>query len=208
MPIPKNPSRPAFELEKEAVREEIQSGLQIGVEKLGKNVDKKEKSDHFHNTKYLLKQYRRVAYAIELSETEMNLRMEMEHGARLSTMEINAELAGIDLSSTKLEGYARSVIRSKNMLEIINTALAGVKLDPDRGELHYQVLYQTYFTKQKPRNREQIIQELDRAGFPMSPASYHNYLNAAINAFDRILWGYTARDCINIIKEFLPDPSI
>ena len=40
--------------------------------------------------------------------------------------------------------------------------------------------------------------------YPMSPASYHNYLNAAINALDRILWGYTARDCIGIIKEFLP----
>lgn len=41
----------------------------------------------------------------------------------------------------------------------------------------------------------------------MSPASYHNYLNAGINALDRILWGYTARDCIGIIKEFLPDPT-
>lgn len=207
MPIQKKSARPAFELEKEAVREEIQSGLHIGVEKLGKSDDKPAKPDHFHNTKYLLKQYRRVAYAIELSEAEMNLRMEMEHGARLSTLEINAELAGIDLSSTKLEGYARSVIRSKNMLEIINTALEGVRLDPDRGGLYYQVLYQTYFTKVKPRNRDQIIRELDQLGYPMSPASYHNYLNAAINALDRILWGYTARDCIGIIKEFLPEPT-
>ena len=205
MPISKKPARPAFELEKEAVREEIQSGLHIGVEKLGKSDYKPAKPDHFHNTKHLLKQYRRVAYAIELSEAEMNLRMELEHGTRLSTLELNAELAGIDLSSTKLEGYARSVIRSKHMLEIIHTALDGVKLDPDRGELYYQVLYQTYFTKVKPRNRDQIIRELDQLGYPMSPASYHNYLNAAINALDRILWGYTARDCIGIIKEFLPD---
>ena len=118
MPIPKKSARPAFEIEKEAVRDEIQSGLHIGVEKLNNSNDKPAKPDHFHNTKYLLKQYRRVAYAIELSETEMNLRMEMEHGARLSTLEVNAELAGIDLSSTKLESYARSVIRSKNMLDI------------------------------------------------------------------------------------------
>lgn len=205
MPIQKKTARPAFELEKEAVREEIQSGLHIGVEKLSKSGDKPAKPDHFHNTKYLLKQYRRVAYAIELSETEMNLRMEMEHGARLSTLEVNAELAGIDLSSTKLEGYARSVIRSKNMLEIINTALEAVREDPDRGELLYLVLYHTYFTKQKPKNRDQILRELEMKGFPMSVSSYHNYLNAAVKAIDRILWGYTARDCIELIKQFLPD---
>lgn len=40
MPIQKKSARPAFELEKEAVREEIQSGLHIGVEKLGKSDDK------------------------------------------------------------------------------------------------------------------------------------------------------------------------
>ena len=31
-----------------------------------------------------------------------------------------------------------------------------------------------------------------------------SYLNMAIQAIDRILWGYTARDCMEIIKEFLP----
>ena len=88
--------------------------------------------DNTHNTKYLLKQYRRVAYAVEISESELNLRMEMEHGTRLSTLEVNAELAGVDLSNTKLEAYAQSVIRSKSMLEIIKTALDSVRKDPDR----------------------------------------------------------------------------
>ena len=38
----------------------------------------------------------------------------MEHGTRLSTLEVNAELAGIDLSNTKLENHTKSVIRSKD----------------------------------------------------------------------------------------------
>ena len=71
----------------------------------------------------MLKQYRKVAYAIQISESDMNVRMEMEHGTRLSTLEVNAELAGVDLSGSKLEGYARTVIRSKNMLQIIKNAL-------------------------------------------------------------------------------------
>ena len=86
-------------------------------------------------TPSLLKQYRRVAYSVFISESELNLRMEMEHGTRLSTLEVNAELAGIDLSNTKLENHTKSVIRSKTMLDIINTALEAVRQDPDRGEL-------------------------------------------------------------------------
>lgn len=201
----KTAMRPAIELEKEAIQDEIDRGIHAGVDKLTGKEPPRPPVDNFHNTKYLLKQYRRVAYSVQISESELNLRMEMEHGTRLSTLELNSELAGIDLSGTKLEGYARSVIRSKNMLEIINGALNSVREDPDRGELMYQILYETYFTPQKPKNREQIIMALDRKGFPMSVASYHNYLNAAIHAIDRLLWGYTARDCIDIIKQFLPE---
>lgn len=206
MPKNKHPdTNPAYSLEKELVRAEIESGLTTGVEKLSGNVETRDDRENFHNTRYLLKQYRRVEYSVRVSESELNLRMEMKHGMRLSTLEVNADLAGVDLTGTKLESYARSVIRSKNMLEIINTALDAVREDPDRGELLYLVLYHTYFTKQKPRNREQILQELEIKGFPMSVSSYHNYLNAAVKAIDRILWGYTARDCIELIKQFLPD---
>ena len=48
-----------------------------------------------------------VAYAVEISETDMNVRMEMEHGTRLSTLKVNAELAGVDLSGSKIESYRR-----------------------------------------------------------------------------------------------------
>lgn len=195
----------AFEMEKEAIRDEIQAGIKVGVDKLTGKASRPTREESFHNTKYLLKQYRRIAYAVRMSETELNLRMEMAHGMSLSTFEINADLAGIDLSNTKLEGYAQSVIRSQNMLSIIDSALNCVKDDPDHGDLYYNVLYHTYFTPRKPKNCNAIILELEKLGFLMSQASYYNYLNAAIKAIDSILWGYTARDCIGIIKQFLPD---
>ena len=108
------------------------------------------------------------------------------------------------MSGSKIESYARTVIRSKNMLQIIENALDAVRKDPDHGELMYQILYLTYFTKKRLPNRDAILIELDRLGFPMSMVTYHSYLNMAIQAIDRILWGYTARDCMEIIKEFLP----
>ena len=205
MPSKKQPANPAYELEKEALRDEIDYGLHTGVEKLGGNPGEADPNRRFHNTKQLLKQYRRVSYGVQMSESELNLRVELAHGEKLSTLEINAELAGIDLSDTKLERHARTVVRSKKMLAIIDSALECVKGDPDRGELLYTVLYHTYFTPRKPKNRDEILYLLDRAGYPMSSSSYHNHLNAATRAIDKILWGYTARDCIEIIKQFLPE---
>lgn len=197
-------STPVFAIEKEVLKTEIETGLQAGVNQLEDKPAKSKLVEKYHNTRHLLKQYRRVAYAIHISETDMNVRMEMEHGTKLSTLEVNAELAGVDLSGSKLESYARTVIRSKNMLKIIDNALEAVRMDPDHGELMYQVLYLTYFSQKKLPNREAMLVELDRLGFPMSMRTYHSYLNMAIQAIDRILWGYTARDCMEIIKQFLP----
>ncbi len=202
MPAQKHQGRPAFALEKEIVNEEIDSELHRHVENQDEDAQPDER---LHNTKLLLKQYRRVAYAVKTSEDELNLRVEMEHGTRLSTLEANAMLAGMDLSNTKVESYTRTIVRSKNMLEIINNALDAVREDPEHGELMYQILYLTYCSPQKARNREIIIASLSRVGFPISARTYHVYLKAAIKAIDRILWGYTARDCMNIVRQFLPD---
>ena len=106
-PKEKRSMRPALGLEKELVKDEISTALHTGVEKLEGKAAPKQRVDNFHNTKFLLKQYRRVAYSVLISESELNLRMEMEHGTRLSTLEVNAELAGIDLSNTKLESHTK-----------------------------------------------------------------------------------------------------
>ena len=81
----KSITNPAFELEKAIICEEVQAGLETGVDKLeNKALSNQERPDHFHNT--------------------------------------------------KLENYARTVMRSKQMMEIINHALEYVKEDPDRSE--------------------------------------------------------------------------
>ena len=45
--------------------------------------------------------------------------MEMEHGVQMSALEVNAELAGVDLSGSKLESYSKSIVRSRKMIKII-----------------------------------------------------------------------------------------
>ena len=194
---------PVYELERGAAQAEVENGLAKGMEHL-RGEEPRKAEDHLHNTRYLLRQYRRIAYAVKVSESDLNLRMEMEHSTQISTLEVNAELAGVDLSGSKLENYTKSVIRSYKMLKIIENALDTVRKDPEHGELLYQLLFLTYFSERKPQNRESILFQLDRLGFPMSSSTYHVYLNMGISAIDHILWGYTSRDCIEIIRNFLP----
>lgn len=192
-----------FEIDKAVAKSDIEASIQNGVTCLNGTSDTKKADDRYHSTKYLLRQYRRVAYAVKLSEEDLNLRVELAHGTSFSTTEVNAALAGIDLSNTKLEAYTTSLIRSQNMLQIIQKALDTVRDDPDDGERLYQILYVTYFDSQKPADRNVILNKLGRLGFPMSVVTYHTHLKKAIYAMDRILWGYTARDCMGIIKRFL-----
>ena len=126
---------------------------------------------------------------------------EKEHRIRMSVLEINAALAGIDLSGSKLESYTKSICRSRSMLRIIENALELVRMDPDNGEMLYQILYLTYFCDQRLPSRDAILIALSRKGFAMSPPTYHKYLKLGILAMDRILWGYTALDLNKISEE-------
>lgn len=102
-------STPVFALEKEALKAEIETGLQVGVDHLEDKPMKRKPVEKYHNTRHLLKQYRKVSYAIQISESDMNVRMEMEHGTRLSTLEVNAELLELIYPAQSLKDtHARS----------------------------------------------------------------------------------------------------
>ena len=53
-------STPAFEIEKEALKTEIETGIQAGVDHLEAKTAKRKDADKYHNTRHLLKQYRKV----------------------------------------------------------------------------------------------------------------------------------------------------
>ena len=163
--------------------------------------------ERLHNTRYLLRQYRRIAYSVKMSEEDLGEKMEAEYGTALKTFRSNAEKLNIDLSGTSSESYARSLCRSKCMLKIIDHALEVVKGDPDLGELLYLILYYTYFTPVKLPNREAILLKLSADGYDMSPVTYHSYQQMAIEAMDGVLWGYTAADAVKIVDRFFPEET-
>jgi len=166
-----------------------------------------EENPRFHDTKRLLKQYRRISYSIMMSEAEFCNRVSDEYGIEATPFQVNAEMAGIDLSNTKLENYAHCIAKNRMMLDVLDSSLKLLRSDPENGELMYQVLYLTYFTPQKQKNVEQVMQVLFNQGFPMSQSSYFNYLNSALKAYDKILWGYTSRDTMEVLRERIDHPD-
>ena len=163
----------------------------------------KDNSRGLHNTKLLLKNFRQVVYAVHISEEDLNMRMDDEYGIKSFTLTSNAELAGMDLSGTKMETYTKNLVRSRKMLAIILNALDVLRKDPYDGERLYQILYFSYISEPKPRNRDCLLNCLDEAGYPMTHTTYYRNLNHAIDILDSILWGYTTQDCMHIIESFV-----
>lgn len=163
----------------------------------------KTKSDRLHDTKYLLRQYRSVEYSVRLSTIDLEARSKSEYGVALSTLETNAELAGMDLSNTKIESYTRSVVRSIKMMNIINGALQAIKDDPIHGECMYYTVYFTFISKKRYPNREAILKEMDELGYQMSVSTYHYYLKMGIRELDRVLWGYASAESKRILDSFV-----
>ena len=60
----KSDSVPAFALEKEALKTEIEAGIQTGVEQMESGQKGKKPVEKYHNTRHLLRQYRKVAVRV------------------------------------------------------------------------------------------------------------------------------------------------
>lgn len=161
-----------------------------------------DKEKIYHNTRFLLRKYRDVAFAVQSAEIDLAARTMDKYGTPLTTLKVNAELAGIDLTGTKAESHARSLTRSKEMLAVLQTAAECVKKYPRKGEVFHRILYLTYFDP-KERNREEILRELTKEGEGMSMKTYSKYLKQAILVLDGLLWGYDTADCRSAVEEVL-----
>lgn len=72
-------STPAFEIEKEALKTEIETGIQAGVDHLEAKTAKRKDADKYHNTRHLLKQYRKVAYGARFGNRRNAIRLGGRH---------------------------------------------------------------------------------------------------------------------------------
>ena len=159
----------------------------------------------YHNTWKLLQKYRDVVWSLELSVQQIRNNFEIEYGTNIEDFLDSMYLIGADLAGTDIEHHAKCIERSFKMLKLVDSAIELLRTKHKNGEMYYWVLYYSFLCPQQLRNVEEIIEKLRPHVRDLSYRTYYRRRVEAIDAFGSVLWGYTSKDCKEILERFLPE---
>lgn len=168
-------------------------------------VPDRSEDTRYHDTWQLMKKYRDVVWSLELSVQRMNNQFQIEYGSSIEDFLDSVYLAGADLGGSQLEDRARCVEHSHKMLTMINNSVELLRTHHKHGEDYYWLLYYTYLSPQQLKNVEEIIEQLRPHIRDISFRTYYRKRKLAVEAVSSILWGYTSRDSLNILRKFSED---
>lgn len=161
----------------------------------------------FHDTWKLLKNYRDVVWSLELSVQQVRNSFQIEFGASIEDFLDSIYLAGADLSASNLEHHAKCIERSHRMLQLMENAVELLRSKHKYGESYYWILYYTFLSPQQLHNVEEIIEKLQPHIRNISFRTYYRKRQEAIEALSSVLWGYTSKDCLEVLEKFFPEYS-
>ena len=148
---------------------------------------------HYHDTWTLLRKYRDVVWSLEVSVRQVRNRFQIDYGKTIEDFLESVYLAGADLSGTELEHQAKCIEQSHKMLCLVDRAV-----DLMRAKLYY-----AYLSPQELQNVEEIIDQLRPHIRDISTRTYYRKRKEAVEVLSSVLWGYTAQDSAEIVREFL-----
>ena len=161
--------------------------------------------ERYHDTMLLLKKYRDVVWSLSMSVEHAKSDFRECFGKSIEDFLDSVYVAGADLSGTDIEERAKCIERSNKMLNLVDEAVATMRQKHKNGELYYQVLYFNYFSTQEYRSQENILEALEKAGFPMCRKTMIEHRNFAVNIVSNFLWGYTAKETKEILDRFVKE---
>ena len=159
----------------------------------------------YHDTWKLLQKYRDVVWSMELSVQQVKISFEKEFGQSIDDFLDSIYSAGADLSGTEIEQHARCIQRSNQMIKLVDGALDILRYKHRNGEELYWILYYTVIVPQQLQNTQQIIDKLRIHIREISYRTYFRKRQEAIDTLSSILWGYTSKDCMEVLEHFFPD---
>ncbi len=159
----------------------------------------------FHDTWKLLRKYRDVVWSLELSVQQVKKSFEIEFNSSIDEFLDSIYLAGAELEGTNIEHHAKCIERSNKMLKLVETSVELLRTKHKCGETYYWVLYYTYLSPQEVGSVVEIIETLRPHLKYISYRTYYRYRKEAIDALSSVLWGYTSKDCIELLEHFFPD---
>ena len=157
----------------------------------------------YHNTEMLLKKYRDVVWSIEVSAIQAQISFELEMDCKLNEFLEMSYAAGMDVSGTQIQEQMRTLERNKKMLKIIESAINILRERHVDGEEYYWILYYTYLSEKPFKSIDAIIQMIGQKTNSMTWKTYFKKRNKAINELSTILWGFTSKECLPILNDFI-----
>lgn len=73
------------------------------------------------------------------------------------------------------------------------------------GEQYYWILYYSFLCPQELRNTDEIIEKLAPHIDNISYRTFYRKRRAAIEALSTILWGFTAKETLELLNKFFPE---
>ena len=168
------------------------------------NTPSAEENPLFHDTWKLLKNYRDAVWNLELAVQQVKNQFEIEYGSSIEEFLDSIYLAGADIGGSRLENYAQSIERSNKMLNLLNSAVDILRSKHKHGEQYYWILYYSYLSPQQLQNTDEIIESLVPHITHISKRTYYRKRPEAVQALSSILWGYTSKDCLEMLNRFVP----
>ena len=162
----------------------------------------------YHDTWRLLKKYRDVVWSLELSVQQVRNSFQIEYGSSIEDFLDSIYLAGADLSGSSIEHHAKCIERSHKMVKLMESAVELLRNKHKNGESFYWILYFAFLSPQQLHNVEEIIEKLRPYVRDISYRTYFRKRRDAIEALSSVLWGYTSKDCLEILRLFFPENPI
>ena len=88
------------------------------------------------------------------------------------------------------------------MLKLMESAIDLLRNKHKYGEMYYWILYYAFLSPQQYKNADEIIEQLTPHIRDISYRTYYRKRREAIESLSCILWGYTEKECLNVLEEF------
>lgn len=167
-----------------------------------------EEDPRFHDTYKFLRRYRDATYSLKVVVHQMETQFLLKYGTSVDEFLDSIYAAGADLSGDDIEERAKSIERSNRMLKMLDSAVDLLRTNHKHGEQYYWILYYTFLSPQKPNGTNEILEKLRPHISNISYRTYYRKRHKAIESLSTILWGYTAKETLNILNTFFPNDLI
>ena len=164
-----------------------------------------EEDPRFHDTYKFLRRYRDATYSLKVVVHQMEKQFRLKYGTSVDEFLDSIYAAGADLSGDDIEERAKSIERSNRMLKMLDSSVDLLRSNHKHGEQYYWILYYTFLSPQKPNGTNEILEKLRSHISNISYRTYYRKRHKAIESLSTILWGYTAKETIEILNEFFPE---